>query len=169
MADLTHLRYGEGVNPSNWVVNKVINAVNFYGDNISPMDIHHVFVPGSWVINQVTPILHVVLILHCYMPIELFFLILGLIHQLGYYNFYSKDRGSLSYKDVPTTCEPYPVGIKTSPGRGGFQFVGWHFSSYFETPSRRGVRGITSVVAHYKAYLNVRHSYITIESRKEEG
>ena len=67
---MPYLPYGEGVNPSNWVVNKDIDAINFYGDNISPMDICHVFVPGSWVIIQVMPILHVVLILHCYMPIN---------------------------------------------------------------------------------------------------
>ena len=47
MADVPYLPYGEGDNPSNWVVNEDINAVNFYGDNISPVDIHHVFVPGN--------------------------------------------------------------------------------------------------------------------------
>ena len=92
MADVPYLPYGEGVNPSNWVVDKDIDAVDFYGDNISPVDIHHVFVPGSWVIVQVMPILHVVLILHCYMPIKFFFLILGSLYQLRYYKFYSKDR-----------------------------------------------------------------------------
>ena len=72
MANVPYLPYGEGVNPSNWVVNEDIDAINFYGDNISPMNIHHVFVPGSWVINQVMSILHIVLILHCYMPIDFF-------------------------------------------------------------------------------------------------
>ena len=73
MADVPYLPYGEGVNPSNWVVNKDIDAVDFYGDNISPVDIRHVFVPGSWVIIQVMPILQVVFILHCYMIIDFFF------------------------------------------------------------------------------------------------
>ena len=91
MADVPYLPYGEGVNPSNWVVNKDIDAVNFYGNNISAVDICHVFVPGSWVIVQVTPILQVVFILHCYMLINFFFN-LGLLYQLGYYKFYSKDR-----------------------------------------------------------------------------
>ena len=70
MAVVPYLPYGEGFNPNNWVINEDIDAVDFHGDNISPMDIHHVFVPGSWVIIQVTPILHVVFILHCYMPIN---------------------------------------------------------------------------------------------------
>ena len=83
MADVPYLPYGEGVNPSNWVVNKDIDAVNFYSNNISPMDIWHVFVPGSWVIVQVTPILHIVLILHCYMPIEIFYLYFGFITSVG--------------------------------------------------------------------------------------
>ena len=73
MADVPYLPYGEGVNPSNWVVNEDINAVDFYGNNISPVDICHDFVPGSWVIVQVTPILHAILILHCYMPIDFIF------------------------------------------------------------------------------------------------
>ena len=47
MADVPYLPYGENVNPSNWVINEDIDAVNFYGNNISPVDICHVFVPGS--------------------------------------------------------------------------------------------------------------------------
>ena len=83
MADVPYLPYGEGVNPNNWVINKDIDAVDFHGSNISPMDICHVFVPGSSVIVQVTPILHVVFILHCYMPIEFFFLDFGFITSVG--------------------------------------------------------------------------------------
>ena len=47
MADVPYLPDGENVNPSNWVINEDIDAVNFYGNNISPVDICHVFVPGS--------------------------------------------------------------------------------------------------------------------------
>ena len=83
MADVPSLLYGEGVNPSNWVVNEDIDAINFYGDNISPMDICHVFVPGSSVIVQVTPILHVVVTLHYYMPIVFFFFDFGFIITVG--------------------------------------------------------------------------------------
>ena len=79
MVDVPYLPYGEGVNPNTWVVNKDIDVVDFHGVNISPIDICHVFVPGSSVIVQVTPILHVVVTLHYYMPIVFFFLILGLL------------------------------------------------------------------------------------------
>ena len=49
MADVPYFPYGEGVNPNNWVTNEDIDAADFHGDNIIRVDIHHVFVPGSWV------------------------------------------------------------------------------------------------------------------------
>ena len=79
MADVPYLPYREGVNPNNWVINKDIDAVDFHGVNISPVDIHHIFVPGNWVIVQVTSILHVLVTSHYYMPIDFFFWILGLL------------------------------------------------------------------------------------------
>ena len=83
MEDVPYLLYGEGVNPNNWVVDEDIDAIDFHDINISPIDIHHVFIPGSWVIVQVMPILHIVITLHYYIPIEFFLLAFGFIITVG--------------------------------------------------------------------------------------
>ena len=48
--------YGEGI-ITNWIVNDDIDVVDFNENPVNPIEIQNVFLPGCWVIVQVTPTL----------------------------------------------------------------------------------------------------------------
>ena len=57
MMQVPYLPYGEGIITENWIVNDDIDAVDFNRNPVDPTEIQNVFLPGCWVIVQVTPTL----------------------------------------------------------------------------------------------------------------
>ncbi|KAF8492479.1 hypothetical protein JB92DRAFT_3127908 [Gautieria morchelliformis] len=57
MSQLIYHPYGNGIITNNWMVNDNIDAVDFNGKSINPLEIRNVFCPDSWVVAQITPTL----------------------------------------------------------------------------------------------------------------
>jgi hypothetical protein len=59
MANVQYLPYKEDVNTLNWLVNDEIDATDLKGKAVNPTEICNVFVPGTWIVAQVSPTLYV--------------------------------------------------------------------------------------------------------------
>jgi hypothetical protein len=57
--NVQYLLYKEDVNTQNWLVNKEIDVTDLKGKAVNPTNIHNIFVPGTWIVAQVSPTLYV--------------------------------------------------------------------------------------------------------------